>query len=231
MSGDNEFQRLADVKQRIERAARNVGRDPQSVRIVAVSKTKPVEAIMACYQAGQRDFGENRVQEFVQKVDQLPQDCRWHIVGRLQTNKVKYLDHRVTLIHSLDRLSLLQKLEEIGQKKGIVWPVLVQVNVAHDEAKAGLDPGEVADFLIEVSKAAHVKVQGLMTIGRLGASEEETRGFFRELRELRDRLQAMNIPGIELKELSMGMSDDFEIAVEEGATIVRIGRQIFGERD
>lgn len=222
---------LSLVKQQIAKAAQTVGKDSGSIRLVAVSKTMPPEAILSCYHAGQREFGENRVQEYVQKVDHLPRDCSWHIVGRLQTNKVKYLDDRVKLIHSLDRIALLQKLEEVGRSKGIVWPVLVQVNVAQDAAKAGLEVVEVEDFLREAVNFPFVKVQGFMTIGALGATLKETREFFRRLRELRDQMQTKGFPGVELKELSMGMSGDFEIAIEEGATIVRIGRQIFGERE
>lgn len=211
-------------------AAQAAGRDPQSISLLAVSKTASVAAILQAYQTGQRDFGENRVQEWREKVDLLPADCRWHLIGRLQTNKVKYLDSRVALIHSLDRYELLVKLDERGAKIDRVFPALVQVNVAHDENKAGLEPEELKDFLWAVGDHPHVQVKGLMTIGALNASREETGGFFRRLRELKDAYKNSDIKNVELYHLSMGMSRDFDLAIREGATIVRIGRQIFGER-
>ena len=182
------------------------------------------------YHAGQRRFAENRVQEWLEKAASLKKDCEWHLVGSLQTNKVKYLDPAVFMIHSLDRFSLLKILNSQGERCGIIWTTLVQVNIARDPAKAGLKPEEVPDFLHSIGDYPHVQVQGLMTIGAKNASETETRGFFRQLRVLRDTLQLRKLSGVDLRELSMGMSGDFEMAVEEGATIVRVGRQIFGER-
>ncbi|WP_042339998.1 YggS family pyridoxal phosphate-dependent enzyme [Desulfosporosinus youngiae] len=224
-------QRLIEVRQRIAQAAARSKRDPRAIRLLAVSKTQPVRSIEEAYQAGQRTFAENRVQEWLEKAPDLPKDCQWHLVGRLQTNKVKYLDQNVAMIHSLDRLSLLETLNEQGERRGIVWTTLVQVNIARDPAKAGLMPEEVPDFLNSVRDCPHVRVQGVMTIGALEASLSETQGYFRQLRELRDTLQARKWPGVDLQELSMGMSQDFELAIEEGATFVRVGRQIFGERN
>lgn len=221
---------LARVRQNIEAAARKAGRDPTGIKLLAVSKTKPTEVVTEAYQAGQRDFAENRVQEWLQKAPGLPQDANWHLIGRLQTNKVKYLDSRLALIQSLDRVSLLQELERQGAKQDLTWNTLVQVNIARDPAKAGLLKEEIEDFLVLIGEHPHVQVWGFMTIGALDASLKETRGFFRELRLLRDQLQGKHWPGVHLKELSMGMSQDYEIAVEEGATMVRVGREIFGER-
>ncbi len=222
--------KLTEINQKIYQAAGRAGRNPKEVKLLAVSKTIPAPVLQEAYKAGQRDFAENRVQEWLNKAPALPEDCHWHIIGRLQTNKVKYLDQRVSLIHSLDRLALLQQLEEQGSRRGWIWPVLVQVNVARDTAKTGLLREEVADFLIETINCPHVQVYGLMTIGSFEADSQETRGFFQDLRKLRDDL-AKDLPkGIILNELSMGMSQDFEIAVEEGATMVRVGREIFGER-
>lgn len=223
-------QRLVEVRQRINQAAVRCKRDPSTIQLLAVSKTQPVSRLEEAFQAGQRAFAENRVQEWLEKAPNLPNDCQWHLVGRLQTNKVKYLDQNVAMIHSLDRFSLLETLNGQGERQGIIWTTLVQVNIARDPAKAGLMPEEVPDFLDSVGECPYVQVKGLMTIGALGASLPETQGFFRQLRGVRDSLQARKWPGVDLRELSMGMSQDFELAIEEGATLVRIGRQIFGER-
>lgn len=223
-------QRLTEVRERIEQAVRRSCRDPRTIRLLAVSKTQPVLCVEKAYQAGQRAFAENRVQEWLEKAPVLPNDCEWHMVGRLQTNKVKYLNQTVAMIHSLDRFALLEALNVQGEQRHIIWPTLVQVNIANDPAKAGLKPEEVPDFLDAVSSFPFVRVFGFMTIGALEASNTETREFFRQLRSLRDRLQTRKWQGVDLCELSMGMSQDFELAIEEGATFVRIGRQIFGER-
>ena len=223
-------QSLVEVRQRIDQAVVRSKRDPKTIRLLAVSKNHPVAALEQAYRVGQRRFAENRVQEWLEKAPSLKNDCEWHLVGSLQTNKVKYLDQSVFMIHSLDRLSLLKTLNAQGERCGIIWTTLVQVNIARDPAKAGLMPEEVPDFLNSIGDYPHVKVQGLMTIGALDASSAETRGFFRQLRVLRDTLQLKKLPGVDLRELSMGMSGDFEMAIEEGATLVRVGRQIFGKR-
>lgn len=223
-------QRLTEVRQRIKQAVERSNRDPSTIRLLAVSKTQPISSLEEAYQAGQRAFAENRVQEWMEKASYLPNDCEWHLVGRLQSNKVKYLDQNIAMIHSLDRFSLLETLNSQGERRGITWITLVQVNIARDPAKAGLMPEEVPDFLNSVRDCPFVRVQGLMTIGALEASLSETQGYFRQLRELRDALQLRTWPGVNLKELSMGMSQDFELAIEEGATLIRVGRQIFGDR-
>jgi hypothetical protein len=222
--------RLTEIKQRIGQAARTAGREPEEIKLLAVSKTVQPGILVEAYEAGQRDFAENRVQEWLPKAAAMPADCRWHLIGRLQTNKVKYLDQRVTLIHSLDRLDLLQKLQEHGVKRDHIWSALLQVNIARDRAKTGLLREETADFLKETGAYPHVRIQGLMTIGSFEADRQETREYFRELRSLRDDLVKDFSGRITLPELSMGMSRDFEIAIEEGATMVRVGREIFGER-
>lgn len=223
--------RIIEVRQRISEAVARGKRDPRTIRLLAVTKTQPISIIEKAYQAGQRAFAENRVQEWLEKAPVLPNDCEWHLVGRLQTNKVKYLDQTVTMIHSLDRFPLLEALNAHGERRGITWSTLVQVNIAKDPRKAGFMPGEVEDFLDSIKDFPNVQVLGFMTIGALEASMAETQEFFRQLRGLRDALQSRKWAGVELRELSMGMSQDFESAIEEGATIVRIGRQIFGERD
>jgi pyridoxal phosphate enzyme (YggS family) len=211
-------------------AARAAGRNPSEIKLLAVSKTMGAEIVRSAYEAGQREFAENRVQEWLEKVTLLPADCHWHIIGRLQSNKVKYLNSQISLIHSLDRMSLLEELEHQGEIKGIIWPALVQVNIAQDDNKAGILENEVEDFLDAVALSKHIRVHGFMTIGALEANPEETREFFRKLRQLKERLQNKHFPNIELKELSMGMSRDFECAIQEGATMVRVGSQIFGQR-
>lgn len=221
---------LSDIRQRVYQAALKSGRDPSQIKLLAVSKTMSPEVVRGAYEAGHRAFAENRVQEWQEKVSLLPEDCEWHLIGSLQTNKVKYLDARIALIHSLDRFSLLETLESQGAQREIVWPTLVQVNIARDSHKAGLLEEEVEDFLAGVADCEHVRVHGFMTIGALNASPEDTRGYFQQLRLLKDRLQDKAIPHVALKELSMGMSQDFEWAVQEGATMIRVGRQIFGER-
>ena len=224
-------QSLVEVRQRIDQAAARSNRDPSTVRLLAVSKTQPVSALEEAYRVGQRRFAENRVQEWLEKAPCLKNDCEWHLVGSLQTNKVKYLDQSVSMIHSLDRFSLLKTLNAQGGRCGIIWTTLVQVNIARDPAKAGLMSEEVPDFLKSIVDYPHVRVHGFMTIGAKAASSAETRGFFCQLRELRDTLQSGKWSGVDLRELSMGMSGDFEMAVEEGATLVRVGRGIFGERE
>ncbi|MDR3543543.1 MAG: YggS family pyridoxal phosphate-dependent enzyme [Desulfosporosinus sp.] len=223
-------QSLAEVRRRIVQVAVCSKRDPSTIRLLAVSKTQPISNLEEAYQAGQRAFAENRVQEWLEKAPSLPNDCEWHLVGKLQTNKVKYLDQSVTMIHSLDRFSLLETLNEYGERRKMIWATLVQVNIARDPAKAGLMIEEVADFLNSVGDYPHVRVQGFMTIGAVEASLAETREFFRQLRCLRDTLQSRKWSGVDLRELSMGMSGDFEIAIEEGATLVRVGSRIFGSR-
>ena len=221
-------QSLVEVRQRIDQAIARCKRDPSTIRLLAVSKNQSVASLEEAYQAGQRAFAENRIQEWLDKVPALPNDCEWHLVGSLQTNKVKYLDQNVVLIHSLDRFSLLETLNAHGERLGRTWRTLVQVNIARDPAKAGLKPEEVSDFLDSVGDYPQVRVQGFMTIGALEAGTDETQGFYRDLRGLRDQLQSRKFPGVDLRELSMGMSQDFELAIEEGATIVRIGQRIFG---
>lgn len=227
----NIAERLSIIQQNIHQALARSGRN-QEVKLIAVSKTMPAATVLEAFAAGQRVFGENRVQEWQQKSAALPKECEWHIIGRLQTNKVKYLNEQVALIHSLDRFSLLEKLNEEGQKKGITWQTLLQVNVAKDEAKAGVETDEVEDFLIAARGYPFVKIIGLMTIGALDAGPEETRSFFRELREIKDRMLRQGVCSPDsFYHLSMGMSQDYELAVEEGATMVRIGSLIFGERN
>ncbi|RJE49056.1 MULTISPECIES: YggS family pyridoxal phosphate-dependent enzyme [unclassified Dehalobacter] len=222
---------ISEVQQKISAAAARAGRSSKDITLLAVSKTVPEDRIMEAHRAGLRAFGENKVQEWQAKHLSLPQDCQWHIIGRLQTNKVKYLED-IAFIHSLDRFALLEKLNLEGEKRQIRWKTLVQVNVARDKAKAGLEIEELQDFMDSVHDFPYVTVHGLMTIGALDAGPGETRGYFRKLREIRNDLLTKGAGGPNgLPHLSMGMSQDYEIAVEEGSTIVRVGSMIFGHRN
>lgn len=216
---------LKEVLERISAAARKSGRSGADVRLVAVSKTHPASVIMEAYQAGHKIFGENYAQELKEKSAQLPQDIEWHFIGALQTNKVKMVIDKTAMIHSLDRVSLAQEIEKRATKP---VPVLIEVNLAGEETKSGVAPNEVERLIESVRNFTKIEVMGLMTMPPFFDDPEMARPYFARLRELRDEL-AKNT-GLKLHELSMGMSGDFETAVEEGATIVRVGTAIFGER-
>ena len=214
---------LRRVQERIEAACQRAGRSPDEVTLVGVTKTVGPDAVIEAYEAGLRDFGENRVQEAVAKIDtvaQLGVEARWHLIGHLQTNKVKLAAGCFGIIHSVDSVRLSR---EISRRYESDVPVLLEVNVAQDPAKFGFAPEEVAAALREIAVLPHLDVRGLMTIAPITTNPDETRPTFRRLRELRDDLA--------LAELSMGMSGDFEVAIEEGATMVRVGTAIFGPRD
>ncbi|MDY0087439.1 MAG: YggS family pyridoxal phosphate-dependent enzyme [Coriobacteriia bacterium] len=219
-------ERYDAVRRQVADAADACGRDPQDITIVAVTKTVGVDAIHDALAAGIVDFGENRVQEFTAKWGLFPR-ARWHFIGTLQTNKVKDVVGKAHLIHSVDSLRLLSRIERRAAEQGVIQPVLLQVNVSGEEEKHGLSPDDLSETLAEAADMDSVEVRGLMTMAPL-ARAEDVRWVFRELRELRDSLRATLADGVELEHLSMGMSGDFRVAVEEGATIVRIGRALFG---
>ncbi|MBI4389124.1 MAG: YggS family pyridoxal phosphate-dependent enzyme [Nitrospinae bacterium] len=222
---------LALVKNRIAEAARRSGRPPESVRLVAVSKGAPADRIKLARSAGAELFGENKVQEARDKIAQLGrEDFSWHFIGHLQKNKVKYVFDLFDMIHSVDSLALAGALHAEALKRGTVMPILLQVNVSGEESKFGAAPGELEDLLSGVSRLSGVRVRGLMTIPPYRPDPEASRRHFARLREVRDRLAGLHIENVSLDELSMGMSNDFEIAVEEGATLARVGTAIFGER-
>lgn len=215
---------LEQVRARIATAAARSGRDPASIRLVCASKTMPAEVVRAAVVAGATDFGENRVQEAIAKVDALADTpCRWHFIGQLQTNKVKFLANRFDLVHSVDRVSLALALDRHARGAGHVQAVLIQVNVAGEASKAGVAPSGLGELCRSVRPLPGLRLAGLMTVAPEAAGEAAIRDVFRTLRALRDRW----VPG---GELSMGMSGDFEPGVEEGATLVRVGRAIFGQR-
>jgi len=219
---------LEEVRSAIAAAARRAGRDPGEVRLVAVSKTVDLERIQAAIAAGQDLFGENYLQEAKAKIDALGRQVGWHLVGHLQSNKARGAVELFDLIHSVDRLKLARALEAAAARLGKVQDVLIQVNQGGEDTKSGVEPAAALELLQEVARLPHLRVLGLMTMPPWFADPEAARPFFRALRELRDRLR--DLSGLPLTELSMGMSDDFEVAVEEGATLVRVGTAVFGPR-
>jgi len=221
---------IAEVRQDIEAAAAGSGRDVSDIKIIAVTKTVSADKIKIALETGITALGENRVQEMTAKIPELPDYVEWHLIGHLQSNKVKYIAGQVHMVHSLDSLSLAKEIDRWGVRLGRRIPVLVQVNVAGEAAKFGLKPGETADFVTELSCCPGLAVSGLMTVAPYVTDPEEARPVFRELREIGERLKTMGIPGIRMDYLSMGMSNDYKVAVEEGANLLRIGSCIFGER-
>ncbi len=222
-------ERVAAVRERIAQAAARAGRDPAAVTLVAVSKTVPANRVYAAYLTGIRDFGENRVEEALAKQGELPSDIAWHMIGHIQSRKARDVVGRFALAHSLDSLDLAETLQRRAEAAAVRVPVLLEVNVAGEAAKYGFAPADVPAAVGSVSRLGRLDVCGLMTMAPIVAEPEAARPVFRALRALRDRLCA-EYPGLALDELSMGMTDDFEVAIEEGATLVRVGRAVFGER-
>jgi pyridoxal phosphate enzyme (YggS family) len=223
--------RLSEVRARIDAAARGAGRDPTSVRLIAVSKTFPIEAVREACAAGQRDFGENRVQEALEKIEQSAGlGLRWHLLGHLQTNKARKAAAAFTMIQSVDGVELLRKLDAAAAESGSGPELLIQVDLAGEATKFGARPDDVPAIFEAAAACRAARVVGVMTIPPIPDTPEEARPWFRQLRELRDGWLANGTPPGLLRELSMGMSGDFEVAIQEGATIVRVGTAIFGAR-
>jgi PLP dependent protein len=221
---------LARINERIRAAAEKAGRDPASVHLVAVSKTRPAADIIAAFQAGQTVFGENYIQELVPKLAEVREAVQWHFIGHLQSNKVKYIAGQVTLIHSVDRISLATEIDRQWGKLGKVCDVLIQVNISGEATKSGTTEEGAIQLVRECALLPNIKVKGLMTMPPFFDDPDAARPYFAELRRLSKVVSAQQIAGVEMAELSMGMSGDFEAAVQEGATLVRIGTAIFGER-
>ena len=222
---------LQQVNANIEKACAAVGRAPSEITLVAVSKTKPVSMLQEAYDAGARVFGENKVQEIMDKYDQLPSDIQWHMIGHLQRNKVKYIIDKVAMIQSVDSLRLAQTIEQEAAKKELVMPILLEVNVAEEDTKFGLKVEEVLPLLEQISSFSHIQVKGLMTIAPFVENPEENREVFRTLKKLSVDISAKNINNVTMSVLSMGMTGDYQVAVQEGSTMVRVGTGIFGERN
>ena len=221
---------LARIREQLAEACRRCGRDPGEVRLVAVSKKKPAAAIAAALAAGQHLFGESYVQECVAKIDAAPCGVEWHFIGALQSNKVKYLRGLVTMIHSVDRLSLAEEIDRQWRKLDARVDILLQVNLGEEETKAGTTSAGVIDLVRKVALLPHLRIRGLMALPPWEEDAEMVRPYFRQLRELAAEIDSLNLPQVAMDELSMGMSHDYQVAIEEGATLVRIGTAIFGER-
>ncbi len=221
---------IQNVKYRIASAAQRVGRNVGSIELVAISKTKPVSAILEAIDAGITDIGENRVQEAATKRSQVNRSVKWHLVGHLQTNKVKQALQMFDLIHSVDSLRLLTEINRRSGQLDCQTDVLVEVNTSGEESKYGLQPNEVQRFMESALECTHVRIKGLMTIGKFLPDPEEVRPSFTLLRKIKETIDSQGYPDIQMKYLSMGMTNDFEVAIEEGADMVRIGSAIFGER-
>lgn len=222
---------LADVENRISEACKRVGRNRNEVTLIAVSKTKPVEMIEKLMETGIKDFGENWVQELRDKTELVKEPVNWHLIGHLQRNKVKYIVDKVAMIHSVDSYRLAEQIDTEAKKKGILVDVLLEVNVAEEESKFGLALEGVEQLIREISTLENVHVKGLMTIAPFVTNPEENRIIFRKLRQLSVDIKSKNIDNVCMDELSMGMTNDFEVAIEEGATLIRVGTAIFGQRD
>ena len=223
---------LMEVESRVQAACRRAGRPREDVLLIAVSKTKPVELIREVMETGTRDFGENKVQEMCNKIEEIKEPLNWHLIGHLQRNKVKYIVDKACLIHSVDSIRLAEEIQKEAVKKGVSKvSVLIEVNMAQEESKDGIAASETEALVREIAKLPNLQIRGLMTIAPFVENPEENRVHFQAMRRLRDQLKDMNIPGVEMTELSMGMTNDFEVAIEEGATMIRVGTAIFGERN
>ena len=215
------------VLKKVEEACARSGRDPKDVTLIAVSKTKPVEMIE---EAGARVFGENKVQELCDKYEQLPKDLHWHLIGHLQRNKVKYIVDKAELIHSVDSLKLAEEISKEALKKNVEVNILIEVNVAEEESKFGVSVEETPVLVEEIAKLPGIHIQGLMTIAPYTTDPEENRPVFRTLKKLAVDIKKKNIDNVCMDVLSMGMTGDYQVAVEEGATMIRVGTGIFGAR-
>ena len=222
---------LKAVHERIRAACERGHRDPYAVQLIDVSKTKPVEMLKEAYDNGERHFGENKVQELVDKIPQLPPDVRWHMIGHLQRNKVKYIVGRVYLIHSVDSIRLAEEISREAVKKQTEVNILIEVNVAQEESKFGTTAEETAELVRNIAMLPAIHIKGLMTIAPFVENAEENRTYFQKLRQLAVDIGNKNIDNVSMSILSMGMTGDYMVAAEEGSTIVRVGTGIFGERD
>ena len=222
---------LKDVEARVCAACERSGRKREDVTLIAVSKTKPVEMLEEAYAYGCRYFGENKVQELDEKYDIMPKDIHWQMIGHLQRNKVKYIIDKTELIHSVDSIRLAETIDKEAEKHGVIANILIEVNVAKEESKFGLMPEEVPEFVEKIAGFPHIRVKGLMTIAPFVENPEENRPIFAHLRKLSVDIAKKNIDNITMSILSMGMTNDYQVAIEEGATMVRVGTGIFGARD
>lgn len=225
------LENIKQVEENIIKSCEKVGRDPKEVTLIAVSKTKPYTAIEDALPSGVLDYGENKVQELTEKYEILPKDIRWHMIGHLQRNKVKYLVGKVELIHSVDSLRLANQIETEFAKKNEIANILIEVNMANEESKFGITSETTEQLVREISKLEHVRIKGLMTIAPYTDNPETNRVYFRNMKKLSVDITEKNIDNVSMNVLSMGMTGDYQVAIEEGATMVRVGTGIFGERN
>lgn len=225
------LENIKQVEENIIKSCEKVGRDPKEVTLIAVSKTKPYTAIEEALPSGVLDYGENKVQELTEKYEILPKDIRWHMIGHLQRNKVKYLVGKVELIHSVDSLRLANQIETEFAKKNEIANILIEVNMANEESKFGITSETTEQLVREISKLEHVRIKGLMTIAPYTDNPETNREYFRNMKKLSVDITEKNIDNVNMNVLSMGMTGDYQVAIEEGATMVRVGTGIFGERN
>ena len=219
------------IQEKIRLACQRTGRQEQEVTLIAVSKTKPLSMIEEAYRADMREFGENKPQELRDKAKLMKEPVRWHMIGTLQSNKIKYVTGTACLIHSVDSVNLAKSIEKEASKKDLIMEILLEVNIAEEETKHGFSVDELSSAIFELSMLPHLKIRGLMTVAPYTENAEENRIYFRKMKELLVDINAKNIDNVCMDTLSMGMSSDFEVAIEEGATMVRVGTGIFGERN
>lgn len=221
---------LKEIREKIRIAAVNANRNPEEIKLIAVSKTKPMSAILEAIDEGQMDFGENRPQEIVEKFPQAS-DVNWHLIGQLQKNKVKHIIDKATLIHSVDSLSLADEIQKRAEKIDKIQDILIQVNISGESTKSGVSPEDAIQLCKQISNYSNIRIKGLMTISVRGMTYEENFELFSQLKKLAEQIARENIPNVSMEELSMGMTHDFDAAIAAGATLIRIGTAIFGERD
>ncbi|MCR5719117.1 MAG: YggS family pyridoxal phosphate-dependent enzyme [Lachnospiraceae bacterium] len=219
------------VQSEMKKACEKSNRDINDVKLICVSKTKPVSDIQEAYDAGARDFGENKVQELMDKIDKLPDDIRWHLIGHLQTNKVKYVVGKVFMIHSVDSLKLAAAIDKESEKKNVITDILLEVNISGEESKFGLKPEKLSEVVSEIEKLEHVNLKGFMTVPPIINDSSDNSVYFKRLKDLSVDIMGKKTDNNCGIELSMGMSDDYRTAIECGATYVRVGSFIFGARD
>lgn len=222
---------LEIIEDNICKACKKAGRERSEVTLIAVSKTKPLEDLQAVYDLNIRDFGENKVQELTGKIEAMPDDIKWHMIGHLQRNKVKYIVDKVELIHSVDSLRLAEEISKQAIKKNVNVNILVEINIGDEESKFGISADEVKVLVRDIAKLDNIKVQGLMCVAPYVVDSEENRAFFHKIKDLSVDIMKENIDNVSMNVLSMGMSNDYQVAIEEGATMVRIGSNLFGKRD
>lgn len=221
---------LQEVNQVLINSCEKAGRAGSDVVLIAVSKTKPIEMLTEAYECGCRHFGENKVQELTEKYEVMPKDIKWHMIGHLQRNKVKYIVDKVYLIHSVDSVKLAEEISKEAQKKNVTVSVLIEVNVAGEESKFGIKPEEAEDVIRQIAPLPGVAIKGLMTIAPYVDNPEDNRQYFAQLKQLSVDISKKNIDNVNMSVLSMGMTGDYAVAIEEGATFIRVGTGIFGER-